>query len=190
MTNSAEAKMAETMIKNLKEKSGRTLSQWLTLVKKSKLEKHGLIVKMLKLDHGMTHGFANMVAHHHLKSAAYTSGKAADELVGNQYAGDKIKLKPIYDALILAVDKFGKDVEISAKKKYVSVRRKKQFAIIQPSTKDRVDVGINLPNAEETLRLEISGSFNSMVSHRVRLTSKKDVNSQLKRWLKQAYDAS
>lgn len=190
MAKSAEAKMAETMIKNLKEKSGKTLQQWLTIVKKAKLEKHGQIVKMLKGDHGMTHGFASMVAHHHLKSAAYTSGESSDDLVSSQYAGAKSELKPIYDALIAAINKLGKDVEIAPKKKYVSLRRKKQFAIIQPSTKDRVDVGINMKGAKETARLEKSGSFNSMVSHRVRLSAKKDVNAELKKWLKAAYDAS
>lgn len=187
MAKSAEKNMAEAMIKNLKEKTGKTLPQWLTVVKKSKLVKHGEIVKMLKGDHGVTHGFASMIAHQHLGSAAYTSNESDDQLVANQYTGAKSGLKPIYDALIAAIKKFGDDVEIAPKKAYVSLRRKKQFAIIQPSTKDRVDVGIKLKDTKTTDRLEKAGSFNSMVSHRVRLSAKKDVNAELKKWLKQAY---
>ncbi len=178
--------MAAVMIKNMKDKTGKTLEQWLKIIAKSKLAKHSEIVKHLKSDHGMTHGFANMAAHQHLKSAAYTSGETSDQLVDAQYAGAKAELKPIYDALLAAVQKFGKDVEVSPNKKYVSLRQNKQFAIVQPSTKDRVDVGINLKGVEPTDRLEKSGSFNSMVSHRVRVTEKKQVNAELKKWLKAA----
>ncbi len=181
--------MAASMVANLKEKTGKTLDQWLKVTSKAKLEKHGQIVKMLKTDHGITHGFANLIAH---KTLAANSPDQAegDDLVSAQYAGAKEHLKPIYDAIISAVSKFGKDVEVSPKKAYVSLRRNKQFAIIQPSTKTRVDLGLNLKGTDSTDRLEDSGSFNSMVSHRVRLADKKDVNAELKKWLKKAYESS
>ncbi len=81
-------------------------------------------------------------------------------------------------------------MEVAPKKSYVSLRRKKQFAILQPSTKDRLDVGINLKGHETTDRLEAAGSFNAMVSHRVRVTRKSDINAELKRWLREAYKAA
>lgn len=180
--------MAASMIANLKEKTGKTLPQWLKITKAAKLEKHGQIVKMLKSDHGVTYGFANLIAHETLNQGKPASGST--DLVDAQYAGPKSDLRPIYDALMAVITKFGKDVEPAPKKAYVSVRRNKQFAIIQPSTKTRVDVGINLKGVQPTGRLEASGSFNSMVSHRVRLENKKDVDAELKKWLKQAYDAS
>lgn len=86
--------------------------------------------------------------------------------------------------------KLGKDVEISPKKTCVSFRRNKQFALIQASSATRVDLGINLKGEPVNARLEASGSFSAMVSHRVRLTSPKDVDAAVKRWLKQAYDAA
>ena len=89
----------------------------------------------------------------------------SDALVDAQYAGAKAALRPIYDALLAVVRKFGKDVEVSPKKAYVGLRRNKQFAIIQPSTATRVDVGINLKGIKPAGRLEASGSFNAMVSH-------------------------
>ena len=81
-------------------------------------------------------------------------------------------------------------LELAPKKAYVSLRRKKQFGIIQLSTKTRVDVGINLRETKPTGRLEKSGSFNTMVSHRVKVTDKKEVDKELVSWLKKAYEQS
>lgn len=179
--------MAASMIANLPEKTGKSLDEWLTITRQSSLAKHGQIVKMLKADHGMTHGFANMVAHQTLQSAASTAPPDTD-LVGDQYSGAKAGLRPIYDALMQSVEGFGSDVEISPKKAYVSLRRAKQFGLVQPSTKTRVDVGINLKGEPASDRLEASGSFNQMVSHRVRLASAEEVDAELVGWLKQAYE--
>ena len=96
----------------------------------------------------------------------------------------------IYDKLVKEIAKFGKDVEISPKKTYVSLRRSKQFALIQPTMKTRIDIGINLKGIAAKGRLEASGSFNAMVSHRVRVESAADVDKELVGWLKQAYEAA
>lgn len=177
-----------TMIRNLEEKTGKNLDQWMQLVTKSGLAKHGEIVKMLKEDHGLGHGYANLVA---ISAKEGKPGEvAADDLVGAQYAGEKAGLKPIYDAIIGAVGRFGSDVEVSPKKTYVSLRRSKQFALVQPTTKTRVDVGINLKGVAAAGRLEASGSFNSMVSHRVKIESVKDVDKELVAWLKQGYESA
>jgi hypothetical protein len=177
------------MIANLKEKTGKSLDQWIVITAKSGFAKHGEIVKHLKADHGLTHGYANLVAHKTLKSDAGSQSDTTD-LIAQQYAGPKAGLRPIYDAIEKIVKGFGKNVEIAPKKAYVSVRRSKQFAIVQPSTKTRVDLGINLKGVAPHGRLEKSGSFNAMVTHRVRLESKSDVDADVKKWLKAAYDAA
>jgi hypothetical protein len=179
---------AASMIANLKEKTGKDLDAWIKLVSRQKLAKHSEIVKWLKAEHDMTHGYANLVAHKSLKSDAGSADET--DLVAAQYAGPKADLKPIYDALIRTVTSFGNDVEIAPKNAYVSLRRSKQFALIQPSTKTRVDVGIQLKGMPPAGRLEKSGSFNAMVSHRVKLESAKDVDAELKQWLRAAYDAA
>ena len=176
----------QSMIRNLEEKTGRSLDQWQKVVVGSKLAKHGEIVKYLKTEHGLTHGYANLVAHQALRSDA--SNFEGDDLIAAQYAGAKAALRPIYDALIAKVEGFGKDVEIAPKKAYVSLRRKKQFACLQPSTATRFDVGINLKGVAPAGRLEASGSFNAMVSHRVRVHEVKEVDDELIGWLRQAYD--
>jgi predicted transport protein len=180
--------MAAAMIVNLKENTGKSLPQWVRIAKKSGLEKHGQILKHLKSEHGMTHGYANLVAMQALKAPG--AEPTGEDLVATQYAGKKAGLRPIYDALTTAIGKLGKDVEVAPKKAYVSLRRSKQFALIQPSTASRVDVGINLKGAPPTDRLEAAGSFNAMVSHRVRVTEAGQVDAELKRWLKQAYEGA
>jgi predicted transport protein len=108
--------------------------------------------------------------------------------VAQQYAEPKAQLRPSYDAIVKMVSAFGEDVEVAPKKTYVSLRRNKQFALIQPSTRERIDVGIDLKGEKPGKRLEASGSFNAMVSHRVRISDKKDVDAELKTWLRKAYD--
>jgi len=182
MTKSPE-EMAESMVMNLPEKTGKSLSQWLTVCKASKLAKHGELVKHLKADHGITHGYANLIAQKAL------SGDATQrDLVVAQYSGAKADLRPIYEAVVAAAKRLGNDVEVSPKKTCVSLRRSQQFALIQAATKSRVDVGINIKDEACTDRLEKFPG--SMVSHRVRLTKKSDVDKELKAWLKKAYEAA
>ena len=180
--------MRASMIANLKETTGKAIDEWLKITRASKLAKHGEIVKLLKSKHGVTHGYANAIALESLETADTPAG--GDDLVAAQYAGAKAALKPLYEALMSAVHKFGSDVEASPKKAYVSLRRNKQFGIVQPSTATRLDVGINLKGTKPSERLEASGSFNAMVSHRVRVSKLEEIDNELIGWLKSAYDAS
>jgi hypothetical protein len=182
-----------SMIQNLAQKTGKTLEQWVAIAKKSKLQKHGEIVKMLKADHGLTHGYANLVALRTLQAAS-GGGDAGepldgDALVDAQYAASKAGMRPVYDALIAAARKLGPDVVVSPKKTYVSLRRNKQFALIQPAS-SRLDVGMNLKGMKPSGRLEASGSFNAMASHRVRVASKSEIDAQLLGWLREAYSVA
>jgi hypothetical protein len=178
---------AQNMIDNLKKKTGKSLAEWIVIARASGFEKHGQILKYLKTEQGLTHGYANLVTIKARETA--DSPKTDDDLINNQY-NKKESLRPIYEAIMTAVSQFGDDLVVAPKKAYVSLRRNKQFGLIQPSTKTRVDVGINLRGVEGNGRLEASGSFNAMVSHRVRLSSSDDVNDELIGWLRQAYDAA
>ena len=185
--------MHATMIANLPEKTGRSLEAWIAEVRDSGLEKHGQIVGMLK-ERGVSHGYANLIAHAARERAAGGAGSGADavragepDLVEVQYTG-KEDLRPIYDRIASAVRGFGDDVELAPKKAYVSLRRNKQFGLLQPSTKSRLDVGIKLKDAALTARLEASGSWNAMVTHRVRVSTRDEVDDELVGWLRRAYD--
>ncbi len=187
MTKSPTEQLA-AMIENLREKTGKSLDEWTAIASASKLAKHGELVSFLKSKHGIGHGYANLVAQRTLQAGQPEVG--GDDLVDAQYSGAKAALRPIYDAVIAAVKSLGGDLENSPKNTYVSLRRSKQFALVQASTATRVDVGINLKGVKPVGRLEPSGSFNAMVTHRVRLEAKSDVDAELIGWLKQAYEAS
>ncbi len=183
------AEMKAAMIAGLQEKTGKSLEGWLRILKSSKLIKHKEFVNLLKSEHGVTHGYANMIALQATQSDSHTASDS-NALVDAQYAAAKAGLRSIYEAVLAAVAKFGNDVEIAPKKAYVSLRRSKQFAMVQPSTTTRVDVGLNLKGTKPGGRLEASGSFNAMFSHRVRISKPEDVDEELVQWLKKAYDES
>ncbi|NNC37292.1 MAG: DUF4287 domain-containing protein [Acidimicrobiales bacterium] len=180
MTNSPD-KALQTMINNLPEKTGKSLDQWLGVTKSSGLEKHGQIVKMLKADHGVTHGFANLIA-----AKTLESGEEID-LVAAQYAGPKANLRPLHDDIVKFAKTLGSDVEIAPKKTSVSLRRKKQFALITPATKSRIDLGLALKGEDAAGRLE---TYNAMCSHRVRLENADEFDEVVKDWIKLAYSRS
>jgi len=188
MATSPEEGMA-TLIKNLEAKTGKSLDAWIAIAKRAGVAKHGQLVAHLKKEHGLTHGYANQIALRALK-AGDAPAAGSDELIEAQYAGAKAGLRPIYDALVKAVRGFGSDVEFAPKKAYASLRRSKQFALIQPSTSTRVDVGLILKSVKPAGRLEASGSFNAMFTHRVRVGGVKEVDAELIRWLRQAYDGA
>ncbi len=179
----------DSMVKNLEAKSGKSIEQWVQIARSAGTSKHGELVKYLKSKQGLTHGYASLVAFRALDGVSRDE-PGDDDLVAAQYTGEKAPLRPICDAVIAAVSRFGKDIEISPKKGYVSLRRNKQFAIIQPSTKTRVDIGLNFGDTTPKDRLEASGNFNAMVSHRVRIGSKPEVDAELVNWLRAAYDSA
>lgn len=175
-----------TMIENLKKNTGKSLEQWVEIVKKEKIEKHGQIVKFLKDNHAFTHGFANLIAHKTLSSDA-GSVENKDDLIEKQYKG-KEHFKPIYNKLVSNIKKFGNDIEIAPKNAYVSLRRKKQFAILQPATKTRFEIGLNMKGVEPKGKLEIISSANSMCSHKINLASENEIDKEVIEWIKTAYE--
>jgi len=174
------------MIDNLHKNTGKTLEQWITLLKKENFAKHGDAMKFLKETHGLTHGFANLIALK-AKGSDADSAENKDDLIEKQYLGKEL-FKPVYALLLNEIKKFGNDIEIAPKNAYVSLRRKKQFAILQPATKTRFEIGINLKGQEPKGKLEVINSANAMCSHKICLSDISEIDSEIIGWLKTAYD--
>lgn len=173
------------MEKGLLEKTGKSLDHWIKVVKDSKIEKHKAIIDFLKAEHGFTYGYANFVS---MKARKADAGSIDDaDLLTAQYKG-KEALKPIYEKLISVIDKIGNDITKAPKKASVSIIRKKQFALIKPATKTRIDLGLKIKDKAITKRLENSGPFGTMCTHRVRLMTPEEVDAELIDWLKEAYE--
>jgi len=180
-----------TQLANIEKRTGKTLAQLGKIVNGSQLTKHGELVAMLKTDLGMGHGDANALVHHVRKSdgaSAAAEGSSTAEVTDAIYTGPKAALRPIHDALMTAITKLG-PFEIAPKKSYLSLRGKKQFAMIGPGTNTRVDVGLNMKDVKGTSRLE-EQKPGGMCQFKVKLTTPDEVDKELIGWIRQAYDSS
>jgi len=177
-----------TMIANLEKNTGKSLEQWIAIVRKQGFDKHGGAMKFLKGEHGLTHGFANLIAH---KAKGSDAGSVSDKgsLIDNQYKG-KEHWRPLYDELIIEVQKLGADIEIAPKKAYVSLRRKKQFAMLIPATKNRYEIGLNAKGIPGDDLAEEINKTNSMCSHKIKLSADDKVNKSVMAWIKKAYESA
>lgn len=174
----------KTMIDNMPAKTGKSLEEWKKILKEKSFEKHSEGVKYLKAEHNVTHGFANTIV-----TLSKENNDSPVDLIEAQYLG-KENLIPIYDALIKSIKSLGTDITISPKKGSVSIIRKRQFALIKPATKTRIDLGFKLTDKPITKRLENSGPFGTMCTHRVKITDATEVDNELKTWLAEAYNES
>lgn len=174
------------MIENLHKNTGKTLEQWIEIVRQINFAKHGEVIKFLKEKHSFTYGFANFVAH---KAKGSDAGSVAnkDELIDKQYKG-KEHFKSIYNKLLTEILKFGNDIEVAPKNVYVSLRRRKQFAILQPATKTRFEIGLNMKGQDPKGKLEMINSSNAMCSHKINLQAIEDIDREVIEWLKTAYE--
>ena len=173
----------QSMIANLPAKTGRSLEEWFVVLDSHPYGRHGEGMTFLKTEHGLSHGFANLiVARHRTRGSAPISGS---ELVDAQYSGSKKALRPIYERLVASVREFGDDVEVAPKKTGVSLRRSKQFAVIEAASAQRLQFGINLRDTEPTERLRLAGG---MCTHRVDVRRLDEVDDELLGWMREAYE--
>jgi predicted transport protein len=181
--------MGEAIARNLPAKTGRTFQQWVDLVKKAGLATRPERVQWLKSKHQLGAVTANFIA-------AEAEGRSiidayADEsaLLETMYSGEKAALRPIYEELARAARELGKDVDLTVCKTYVGIRKGRQFAMIKPATRTRVDLGLVLPEAKPAGRLLNAGSIgNERMTHRIEIASKKEIDAELRRWLRAAYE--
>jgi hypothetical protein len=180
----------ENQLKNIQTRTGKTLDELYAMIRQSGLTKPGEIRDMLKRELGMGHGDAVILASFYLKSGGNPAAKApdvsVDEAVDEIYSGAKAGLRPIHDKLMTAIAEFG-PFEAAPKKGYLSLRRKRQFAMLTPATKTRFEVGLNMkdvPASERLIELPAGG----MCQYKVSLTDAKEVDPELIAWIRQAYE--
>ena len=178
----------QTQIENIQKKTGKSLDELAGIIRKSGLTKHGEIRDMLKEKLGLGHGDANALVHAVLQSDGQRAaeGKSTDAVLDEIYTGAKAGMRPIHEALMKQIVKFG-EFEIVPKKGYVSLRRKKQFAMIGPKTNTRFEVGINAKDFRKNARL-LEQPKGSMCNYIVNVTDAQEVDPQLIAWIKSAYE--
>jgi len=192
-----------TQIRNIEARYGKTMAQWSAIIAASGLTRHQDVVGLLKSEYGLPHGAAHRVSLPVRQQpgpgqpgpgqpgqAGQAGPATAGDPVSALYTGRKAALRPLHEALMTAVLALGDDVEVAPKKGYLSLRRGRQFAMIQPSGAGRIDVGLILPATPETRpgpRLESAAGFNALFTHRVRVPAGADIDPELTAWLRLAY---
>ncbi len=180
----------QTQINNIQKKTGMSLKELSSFISKSGLSKHGEIRSMLMEKLGLGHGDANTLTHIVLKSdgTSAAEGRSTDAVLDEIYSGPKATFRPIHEKLMKEINKFG-EFEIVPKKGYVSLRRKKQFAMIGPKTNTRFEVGINAKEFKKNARL-LEQPKGSMCNYIVSVSEAKDVDSELVAWIKSAFEGA
>jgi Domain of unknown function (DUF4287)/Domain of unknown function (DUF5655) len=181
----------QAYLDSIKAKTGQTPAEFRALAQDKGLlqpgVKAGEVVRWLKEDYGLGHGHA-MAMYGAIKPADGPR-QSTDEAVGTHFTGRRIGRRETYNRLIASVAEFGSDVSAQPAKSYISlVRDGKKFAIVRV-TSERLDVGIKLKGAAPTGRLTLAGSWNAMVTHRVAIKDPADVDPELIRWMRSAYES-
>lgn len=171
-------------IAGIEERTGRTVADFATEVEDAGLSRHGAVVGHLKERHGLTHGHANALAHavrQHLAGGP----PSEEELLSAQYAGGKADLRPVMEELVARARALGDDVDVVVQKTGVSLRRRRQFALVQAPSSRRVQLGLNLETDPPGDRVRRT---TGMCSHRADLATVTDIDAEVGGWLAAAYD--
>jgi hypothetical protein len=182
--------MVAAVLGNLPKKTGKTLEQWIAIVNSSGPATRKERIEWLKKEHQLGHVTARMVV-------AEAEGQPMDKVYGDtqalyeaMFSGPKAALRPLADELLKLAGKLGKDVKVSLRKTFVTLSRKRQFAVVKPATQTRIDLGLALGDTPASGRLvEVRGrDSDDRITHRIAVSARADLDAELKRWLKRAYD--
>jgi hypothetical protein len=179
----------QAYLDTIKEKTGLSVEDFQKLADKRGLLRPGVkageVVNWLKADYGLGHGHA--MAMYGTLRAIDAPKLTVQDRVDRHFSGKRAAMRPVYEKLLKQVQKFGTDVSTQAGNSYINLLRNgKKFGIVKVSA-ERLDVGIKLKGTEASERLTIAGSWNSMVTHRVMVTSPAQIDRQLVAWLREAY---
>jgi hypothetical protein len=187
--------MVQDWIAGLPKKTGRTLDEWVVLVKKEGPPTEKERREWLKKEHGFGTNGAWWVAERAEGKGAEDGDpeaylKAAEGYVEAMFSGGKAGLRPIYDALLKLGFSMGNDVKACPCQTIVPLYRNHVFAQIKPSTRTRIDFGFALKDTKATGRLIDTGGFakKDRITHRIPITSLGDLDAEVERWLKRAYE--
>ncbi len=187
--------MTQKWVAELKQKTGRSLDEWLRLFKKAGPKGEKERREWLKSEHGLGTNSAWWIAERSLGKGTETDDpekylEAAERYVDEMFAGSKAALRPIYDALLKLGLTVGKGAKACPCQTIVPLYRNHVFAQIKPTTRTRIDFGFALGDTKARGRLIDTGGFakKDRITHRIPIESLSDIDHEVKRWLKVAYD--
>jgi len=176
-----------TQLRNIEAKTGQTLTQLRAVIAQSGLSKHGEVRAMLIERYGLGYGDANTLAHA-AKTEPPTSGAVSADPLDAIYSGAKAALRPLHEQLMARIGEFG-EFEIAPKKAYLSLRRRKQFAMLGPATQSQIEVGLNAKDLPADPRLKVLPP-GGMCPYTLRVSTPSEIDPQLIGWLRAAFDSA
>jgi hypothetical protein len=189
------SKMAMNVIASMKDKTGRSLDEWVELVKKKAPADEKGRMTWLKEKHDLGTNYAGWIT-----EVSFGRGMdmidpelylaAAEKYVDEMYAGKKEHLRPVYDALLKLGLNVAGDIKASPCQTMVPFYRNHVIAQIKPTTNSRIDMGFALKDMKPTGRLIDTGGFakKDRITHRIEITSLDDIKDDIVKWLKKAYE--
>jgi len=186
--------MFQRTLESLKEKSGRSLEEWLKFVEKEGPSTEKERREWLKAKHGLGTNYAWWIAERSVGKGEdgnpETYLQQAEEHVEKMYSGAKENLRPIYEELLALGRSMGKDVKVCPCQTMVPFYRNHVFAQVKPTTRTRINLGLALKDTKTPKRLIDTGGLakKDRITHRIEITSLKDIDAEVKKWLKTAYE--
>jgi len=178
----------QAYLDNIQKKTGKTPDDFKAMAAEKGLTKAGEITAWLKADFGLGPGHAMAIVH--LIVHEEDRKASADDKITMLFTSNKAKWRKSFDEIAETIKGFGPDVTTSPGQTYINLLRSgKKFAIVQPSSGERLDIGIKLKGAAAQGILEEAGTWNAMVTHRVRISEPGQIDQELFKWLKKAYNA-
>jgi hypothetical protein len=188
--------MTQKWVADLKSKTGRSLDEWLALVRKSGPKDETSRREWLKSEHGLGTNTAWWLAERAEGKGEESSDPdaylaAAEKYVEDMFSGGKAGLRPLYDRLLQLGLSVGKDVKACPCQTIVPLYRNHVFAQIKPTTRTRIDMGFALGARTAEGRLIDTGGFakKDRITHRIPISAASDIDAEVERWLRTAYEA-
>jgi hypothetical protein len=188
-------RMVQSVIAGMKEKTGRSIDEWVRLTKKDGPAAEKECAAWLKKEHGLGTNYASWIAGRSAGTSDATEGAAeylnhAQDYVDAMYAGPKEHLRAIYDEILTFAKTLGTDIGVSPCQTIVPIYRNHVIAQIKPTTRTRIDLGLALKDTRTPKRLINTGGFEKKdrITHRIEIITLEDFDDEAKRWMKVAYD--
>jgi hypothetical protein len=185
--------MEAAYAKNLIERTGKTMEEWVAIVKRTGPPTEKERRAWLKEVHGLTTNYAWWVAERAEGKGTAAAQYDPEALVEAMFAGGKVGLRPLYDRLLELGRGLGPDVKVCPCQTIVPFYRKHVFAQVKPTTRTRIDFGLALAKVDKAMpaRLVDTGGLakKDRITHRFEITSAKDIDKEVDKWLKIAYEA-
>jgi len=188
-------RMADSIIKGMKEKTGRSIDEWVAHAKKHGPADEKERAAWLKEEHGLGTNYAGWIAQRSIGKSEVSENpdeylEQAQGYVDKMYAGPKAPLRAIYDEILTFAKTLGPDIGVSPCQTIVPIYRKHVIAQIKPTTRTRIDLGLALKDTKAPKRLIDTGGFakKDRITHRIEITTVEEFDAEAKKWIKKAYE--